>query len=111
MKTLILITLLPLLLAAQEKTHKVDFSQVLIGADGKALPNGEKKLTLGDVSGGALMALLDEDKNATGQDKYKLFVLAQKVMSNKDMTVEDITLIKTRIGKAYAPGVVGPAWN
>jgi hypothetical protein len=110
MKLLRIFTLCLLPLLAQ--THHVDFSTVLIGADGKPMPNGDKKLTLGDVAGAALMSTLEEDKNSTGAEKYKLFKLAQKVVGNKGpFTVEDMALIKARIGKAYGPGVVGPAFE
>lgn len=107
------IALLAILLPIMAQDKKIDFTQPLIGADKKTIPTSDSKkpLTLGDVAGGALMSVLEEDKTATGEQKYKLFVLAQKVLSNHALTVDDIATIKKRIGVAYGPGVVGPAWN
>src|ERR1700733_8872900 len=86
----------------------IDFTKDLLGVDGKPLPNVDiadpKKspgLTLGDVAVGALEASLEADKGTGGAEKFKLDTLARKVYKNKDavLEVEEISLIKTRIGQ------------
>ena len=113
MKTITLILMSCALLAEDKPTH-IDFKQTLIGADRKPIiaPDTKKPVTLGDIAGAALMNTIDDDRTATGADKFKLFVLAQKILDNKGpFTVEDIALLKQRIGKAFGPSMVGPAWN
>lgn len=100
---------------AQDRS--IDFTQVLKGVDGKPLQSTDPKittgLTLGEVSVAALVTILEEDKGANGETKFKLDELARKVYGKKQvhLTVEDLATIKARIGKAYGPLVVGPAWR
>jgi hypothetical protein len=112
MKTVILAILLCFPAFSQQK---LDFKQVLIGLDGKPVPNNDPKvttgLTLGDACIYALTAILDEDRGATGQAKFDLYELALKVKDNKSLTIEEIATIKSRIGKAWGQVVVGPAWE
>lgn len=110
------ITLFASLLCFAQERH-IDFTQVLSGVDGKPLQSPDAKntkgLTLGEAAMAALVAPLEEDKGMAGAEKFKLEELARKVYNSKaaHLTVEDIALIKTRIGKAYGPLVVGPAWR
>jgi hypothetical protein len=70
-------------------------------------------MTLGDAALMALETALEEDRQSTGADKFKLDDLARKIFGKKDviLPVEDIATIKTRIGKAYGPMIVGAAWR
>ena len=119
MKTLILATLMCFTAIAQDKpqSQHYDFTQKLIGVDGKPITITDKgkdgqALTLGEVSVMSLEASLDEDRTATGIDKFKRDQLARKIYGQKDvvLSVEEVTLIKERIGKAAIPPVVGAAW-
>jgi hypothetical protein len=105
----------PPVFGADEKPKTIDFTQVLIGVDGKALFNPETKvtLTLGEVAITALETMNQEDRDMPGAKKFQMDELARKIHGNKAavLPVEDITLIKERIGKAYGPMVVGPAWR
>jgi hypothetical protein len=111
MKLAILITLGCLALSAQTPT-KIDFTQKLVGSDGKLLTNGPIVLTLGEVAMTALETLTDSDRQATGAEKFKWDELARKVYGKKDvvLSVPDINLIIERIGKVYTPAVIGAAW-
>ncbi len=106
-------------LRPQEAPRHIDFTQTLKDLDGKPLPfNAEGKLptvaTLGQISKDALVNMLPEDQQATGASKYDHWMLAQKVYPDKKdvvLNAEEIATIKERIGKMYAPLVVGPAWR
>lgn len=116
MKTLLILISLGCLVLPAQNPHKIDFTQALTGMDGKPMPSNDPKsptVTLGDVAIMALEALLEEDKGMTGADKFKNDELARKVYKAKAATlsVEDIALIKMRIGKVYGPSVVGAAWR
>lgn len=95
---------------------KIDFSSVLKGLDGKELKGdlkGEKSLTLGSVCVESLMASFPDEERLSGNDKVKRFKLAQKIYNRTpvDITVEDASLIKELIGKAYGPLIVGQVWD
>lgn len=100
---------------SQRSAREIDFTQSLIGIDGKPLANQDPKappLTLGDVAIVALTGQLQGD-NLSPVDKYKLGELAHKVYGNKHahLTAEEITTLKDRIGRGYAPAIVYPALN
>jgi len=79
--------------------------------------NGDPKvpvaLTLGEVAVTALESQLEEDKQATGADKFKRDELARKIYGKKDVALpaEEIATIKDRIGKSFGAMVVGAAWR
>jgi hypothetical protein len=114
MKTLSILLFAGALLA---QTQAIDFTRVLVGVDGKPLQSSDPKkttgMTLSEAAVAGLETILDEDKQSSGTDKFKLDELAHKIYEKKSvvLTVEEIALIKTRIGKAYGPLVVGPAWR
>lgn len=116
MKTLILLLTTAFVMFAQG-SKPIDFTKPLIGLDGKPLPNQDSKIatgmTLSDAAITALEGALDEDKNASGEAKFKLDEIARRIYNNKSatLTVEQIDLIKTRIGKVWGTLVVGAAWR
>ena len=95
----------------------IDFTASIIGIDGKPMMNGDPKvpvaLTLGEVAVTALESQLEEDKQATGADKFKRDELARKIYGKKDVALpaEEIATIKDRIGKSFGAMVVGAAWR
>jgi hypothetical protein len=120
-KQLTVLTLLlacSLALSAQPQGPRhINFTQAIVGLDGKPVQAGEGKtstpFTLSDASVNALLASLPEDGKLSGVDKYNYAELARKIYQNKDviLTVEEIATIKDRIGKAYGPLIVGSAWR
>jgi hypothetical protein len=110
-------------LAAQDvpkdAPRHIDFTQVIKDLDGQPLPiNSEGKLpsvaTLGKIAKDALTNILPGDDQLTGSGKFDHWQLAQKVYPDKSdvvLTAEELATIKERIGKAYGPIVVGPAWK
>lgn len=107
-------------ISALGQAKTIDFTQALRGLDGKTIeipsPSDPKKLdplTLSDVCINALETPLDTDRAMTGEDKFKLDVLAHKIFHNKatSLTVEDIALLKDRVGKSYGALIVGDVWR
>lgn len=93
---------------------KIDFSTILYDFDGRPhkLPTGED-VTLSSVAVGALSTVFPDEVGLSGADKYKRYELALAINKKKlvELQVEDVTLIKTVIGKAYGPVIVGPAYD
>ena len=90
----------------------LDVTQVLCGLDGEAMKDGEKPITLRPICINALMATMEADKGMSGEDKVKIWVLAGKIQKEDRpvLVAEDVTLLKKRIGAAYGPAIVGPAF-
>ena len=90
----------------------LDVTQVLTGLDGEAIKDGETAVTLRPICVSALMAVLETDKGMSGEDKVRLWCLAGKIQkeSSPVLVAEDVTLLKARIGAAYGPAIVGPAF-
>ena len=105
----------------------LDFTQVLIGINGKPItqPSPDCKssevggkdcplvdVTLSDVAIGALEASLDEDRTADIKKKFARGMLAQDIYRKKQIVLspDDVSLIKDRIGKSYSTAVVVAAW-
>lgn len=122
-----------LVLTIASPAWATDFTQLLIGVDGNALfqagddclpqpadkppllPGrtcGKSELTLSDVVVGALEAVLESDRNEDPKKRFERDQLARKVYKKKDVaiTVEEITLMKDRVGRAYGASIVGAAW-
>jgi hypothetical protein len=110
--------MLPFVAMAQSTPRHIDFTQPLLALDGKtALSDGSGKdahaITLGDVCVNALETPTQQDQQMTGEQKFKLDELARRIYGQKDisLTVEDISTIKERVGKAYGPLIVGQVWR
>jgi len=92
---------------------KINVNQVLKNLAGETLKDN-------DGTGKAIDATLKlaiinsvlapvQNKNESGVEKVKKYELAKKVYANDeiDLTAEEITLIKQRVGEVYAPLLVG----
>lgn len=92
---------------------KIDFSQTLKDHKSADIMNEEgKPATLLLIASQALAATLPNDQNLPGTDKANLFNLAVKLQgAEPDFTLEELALIKDRIGRAYNQMIVGPAWR
>jgi len=81
-----------------------------LSTDGK-----ESDVILKDVSINALLADIREQgvKPETGREKLKKFKLARKIDAGGEieLTAEEISLIKEKIGKGYSTLVVGRAYE
>jgi len=92
----------------------LDNTKVLVTLAGEPLKesvNGEAKdVTLRMVVVNALLSPVEKD---TGMKKMEKEELARMVYQNDsvDLTIEQVKLIKDRIGEMYAPIVVGQVWR
>lgn len=104
----------------------IDFNQSLTGYDGKPLMEGDPAhgvplapVTLGEIARLSLEANLDADRSETsGKPKdereaivRKLFSLKEQKYASVALTVEEIAMLKERIGKAMPTVYVYPAWH
>ncbi|MER9188288.1 hypothetical protein [Mesorhizobium australicum] len=85
---------------------KIDFSQPILDLD-----DAETGLTLGSAAIQAMMTPMRDDENMQASEKVRLFELSLKIKGNSkiDLPVEDVAFVKARIGKVFAPLVVGRA--
>ena len=102
---------------------KIDFSTLLVSAKKEPLETITKvvkekcetcgqlktekiQMSLGYGCYEALSAVVESDKNETGEDKYKRGKLGEKIINAIapiDISAEDIVLIKERVGQLYGP--------
>ena len=89
---------------------KINFSKVLVNHKGVNVKNenGEEvKLYAPCVN--ALNALYEDEKGMGGDEKFQRYKLSLKIDEKEeiDVSVEDVSLIKKLVGKAYPPATVG----
>ena len=89
---------------------QVDFSRRIPNLDGTA-PEENPKLS--DIAVQALVSFTEADKALTGQQKFELANLAQKIYKADivDIELSDLAKIKERIGSIYPPVLVKGAWD
>jgi len=111
---------------------KIDFSQTLTGIEGKAIrdlketdeldENGAKKtvlvdVTLDEICKKALLTVFVQHNEPESLDEVKKFEyaqFAQKIFQNPsglDVTMEEIVLLKKRIGLFFNQEVVFASYN
>jgi hypothetical protein len=91
---------------------KMIFGRELLDFAGAPLQGNGTAVTLKSVALEALLAVIPDEKNLSGEEKAQRYLLAQRIYKGEEeYTVEEIGTIKTLIGKAYGPVVVGAAWG
>ena len=92
---------------------KIDFSAAIKDFDGDAVKDGDKEATLGRVACTALLASYADEQNLPAEDKIKRFRQAETAAKGgaQEMKVDDVALMKKLIGKAFAPLIVGRAFD
>lgn len=91
------------------KAGILDYEGKPIKIGGDEVPEEEKEiLTYFDVFVNALNGILPGEP-VTGEIKNKIFQITKKIYANKEpnLTPDQCILIKERVGKAYAPVIVG----
>ena len=92
----------------------LDTTKVLVNIAGESLKETvnsvEMDVILRTVVVNALLSPVEKD---TGMKKMEKEELARKIYQNDsvDLTIEQVKLIKDRIGEMYAPIVVGQCWR
>lgn len=91
----------------------LNVSQSLTDFDGEVLEDNGKPFLLRTACVNALMTTLEEDKNQPGEDKLTAYVLAKRLHEEDelDLTPEELTKLKDRVGKCFGPAVVGPVFQ
>ena len=82
----------------------------------KSLDSDEKEsLILRHVCLNCLGAVHEDEKNLSGEEKFKRNGIAMNIVNSKngvvDLSSEQISELKKLIGKLYGPVVVGSTWN
>jgi len=97
---------------------KIDFQQTLMGLGDEPLMEGDKPATLGTVSIAALLNAIPgpngQPEELSGEAKVRQAVLAQNIFKATgplDVSVDDVHLLKQRIGRMFTPLAVMRAWN
>ena len=87
----------------------VDENDNTLTEDGRI---GGKPATLRFIAVKALSMVYQDEQSLSGEEKFKRYDLAMKIKADPvDLEVEEISLIKKLIGKAYGPVIVWQAWN
>ena len=91
---------------------KRNVTQAINDMSGKPISDKPEEAMLRRICLEVLMNTLRGDDNMPGAEKARLYALGMKIQAEAepDLPVEDWTLIKDRIGKAYGPLVVGQAY-
>ena len=94
---------------------KVNTETILTTIQGQPLKDKDTNGQVIDVTVKTVIinAILIPKQNETGIEKVQKYELAKKIYSSPevDLTVEEIVLIKEKVGEAFAPIVVGQIWN
>jgi len=92
---------------------KIDFSAVIKDLDGDAVKDGDKDATLGRVACTALLASYADEQDLPAEDKMKRLRLAEIAAKggSQEIKVDDVALMKKLIGRAFAPLIVGRAYD
>ncbi|QOR55296.1 MAG: hypothetical protein SHS37scaffold220_65 [Phage 67_12] len=87
-----------------------NFDAPMLSLDGKPYTDGA---TLKTVVFSAIQAQVPHDEKMTVDQKMKLYVLAGKVAKGGvvEVTAEDLSLMKERVGLVYPPLTMGEAFR
>ncbi len=92
----------------------INFTRALLTLQGDTLRDEQgKPISLRDVSQNALLGSYPDEENLPGTKKAERWRLAQRLDKGTTvrLTAEEVSLLKDLIGKAYAPLVVGQAYE
>jgi hypothetical protein len=115
---LLLVFSLPVFCLAEE----INFNHVVVDQDGQAMPTcsdgapctDKSPITLRIICLRALAAVFSDEQNLGGDEKFKRGELALRIYRSTapiSLTVEEKSLLKKLIGRAFGPMVVVDAWN
>jgi len=87
---------------------KIDFSQKLKTLTGETFKMDDKEILLSEMCVDALLAT-EQNEPIGGQEKMKRWEIAKKIHNKEEVeiTSEEITLIKERVGKILITPIVG----
>ena len=94
---------------------KLNLASELKDLAGLTIPDGDsgKKVTIKAIILNALMGTYEDEKSLSGEDKLKRYTLGQEIQKAEtiELTAEQISTIKSLVGKAYTTLVVGSSYQ
>lgn len=90
---------------------KIDFTPLVTNIDGTKLDGAP---SVRDACVTALTTSMEGDHALASTQKFQFGLLAQKIALGEDVvdvTAEEITVLKDRVGKGYSPVVVLFVWQ
>jgi hypothetical protein len=90
---------------------KVDFAAPILDLKGEPIIENGEQVTLGAITSNALLATYKDETDLAGEEKVKRFKLAVIAEGEQDLSVEQVVLLKKLIAKAFAPLIVGRAYE
>jgi hypothetical protein len=115
----LVVFILAIMFGSSALAGEVDFSAILTDADGAPIADcatadcaGKPSLTLGKLAMRVLTASFEDEKNLTGEDKFKRGELAMRVYKGGTVSLaaEEVALLKRLVAKGYGPLIVLRAW-
>lgn len=91
-----------------------DFTLPICNLNGEPINEDGKPVTLCTVALSALLASFPDEQSLSGAEKVNRMQLALKINKRPrevDLTVEQLALLKTLIGKGFGPLAVGRAYE
>lgn len=88
---------------------KINLNQVFYDRKGEVMQDDKVPLTLESVAYTSLTLMFPDEQNLSRDEKMKRGRLAQRITSGAgelELKSEEVTLIKTCIGKAFGPWIV-----
>lgn len=95
---------------------KINLNTPLIHFDGKPIENQNGSMTAATAIIDALMGMYKDEDNLPAMKKVMRHTLAVKIYEAKEkppveVSIEELSEIKTLVGKFYGPAVVGPVYK
>lgn len=124
-----LLTVMFLLAPAFAADATIDFTQIIVNpitgkpfmqpasdcrpGDTAGKDCAELEMTLGDAAVAGLEGLTDSDRGIDAKTKFDRDELARKIYKNKNavLSVDEIKIVKDRIGLVWPPAVIGASWR
>ena len=91
---------------------KINSTQILLTYSGQPMKDRDgKDATLRWACCEALTATFQDEKNLSGEDKIKRYVLAGRIFENDnpDLTVKEVALVIELVAKAFSTPIAAPA--
>lgn len=92
-----------------------DLNAVITDINGQPIVDKDKTTTVKDMIITGLLAVLPDEQNLGGEEKFKRFTLATKINDAKDgivdLTPEEIVTIKHLVGRVFGSLAVGQIYK
>lgn len=93
---------------------QIDFSKPILNLKGETVKDEDgKPSTLGSIGCAALLATYADEPGLRGDEKVKRFRLAETIYAGgvHEISVDDVSMLKTLIAKAFPPLIVARAFD